>query len=117
MPEYIDPAALRADMRAKQERVDAISALAARKLGVRASRSRSSRSLDDLTAEEIERDTLSIRRILSVWRQIGKREPSPITLPSGRRLIPKSCATGASSRGIEYAVVRPHKKQRRGVRP
>ena len=65
-------------MRAKQERVDAISALAARKLGVRASRSRSSRSLDDLTAEEIERDTLSIRRILSVWRQIGKREPPPI---------------------------------------
>lgn len=49
------------------------------------------RSLDDLTAEEIDRDTRMLRGVLKVWKRkrlrIAGDAQSTITLPSGRRLV------------------------------
>jgi hypothetical protein len=64
----------------------------------------------DDEAAVLERDAAAIHRILSCWRRIGKREASPIMLPSARRLTPKSCATGTARGGLER---RPRRKGRR----
>jgi hypothetical protein len=34
-------------------------------------------NLEDMTAEQIERDTASIKKIMGIWRLIGKRTPVP----------------------------------------
>ncbi len=68
---------------------------------------------EGLTAEEIERDTASIKKIMHVWRLIGKRSPSTITLPSGRRLIPKESATGRITQR-ETALGRPRHHKGKG---
>jgi hypothetical protein len=110
MAETFDPDKLLADARSRSRRADERVEAALARLG--GTRARSSRSLDDLTAEEIERDTASIYRILAAWRQIGKRHPSPIRLPSGRTVTPKSCEAGTARGGLES---RPRRKGR--VRP
>lgn len=68
---------------------------------------------DGMSAEQIERDAQSIRRILGVWRRIGKRDASPITLPSGRRLVPKSSTTERITQR-EYAIGRPLRDKGKG---
>jgi hypothetical protein len=98
---------------AQRERVRAASARAdARLRELGGNPHRSVPRLEDMTAEEIERDTASIRKIMAIWRQIGKRTPSPIRLPSGRTIVPKSSATGSAQR--EYAIGRPlrHRKNK-----
>jgi hypothetical protein len=108
-----DPEALLADVRRKRERTEEVARRARLKLGVEAGSHRSPTYLTDgLTAEEIERDTRSIYRILAVWRQIGKRGASTIRLPSGKVLTPKNTDNQLARR--EYAVTRP--RRRRGVR-
>lgn len=97
----VDADALLADIARKRERVEEISRDARRKLrvvGAGAARRSPTYLTDGLTAEEIERDTASIYKIMAVWRQIGKKTPSPITLPSGKKLIPKR-SPAASARG------------------
>ena len=64
-----DPEALRADMRRTQERVNEVAERARSKLGVGTPRSELT---DGLTAQEIERDTASIRKIMAVWRAIDR---------------------------------------------
>jgi hypothetical protein len=112
MTEHVDAAELLADARRKQQRVRAVARRAHAKLGVE-DRSSPTYLTDGLTAEEIERDTASIHKVLAVWRRIGKTSPSPLTLPSGKTIIPKKSATNERGR-IEYAVTRP--RSRRGVR-
>jgi hypothetical protein len=109
MTEYFDAEALLADVRRMQKRADEVARRARTKLGVRTPRSHPT---DGLTAEEIERDTASIYKIMDVWRRIGKTTPSPITLPSGRTIVPKKSATNERGR-TEYAVTRP--RRHRGV--
>jgi hypothetical protein len=105
MTQYFDPEELLADGRSKQRRAEAIAQRAHAKLG---SRSSAPHFTDGLTAEEIERDTASIWKILGIWRRIGKTSPSPITLPSGRTIYPKKSPSGETSRR-EYAVTRPRR--------
>jgi hypothetical protein len=99
MTEYIDADALLADVRRKQKRAEEVASRARQKLGVRRS---SSYSYGGMTAEEIERDTRALNHVLDVWRQIGKRSPSPVTLPSGQTLTPSPRATARAA--IEYAA-------------
>src|SRR6266508_2233222 len=56
-----------------------------------------------LSAEELERDTASIKKIMRVWRAIGKRDASPVKLASGRWVIPKK-STGLSVSQRENAL-------------
>jgi hypothetical protein len=113
MPEYFDAEALLADCRRKQRRAGEVARRARRKLGVETGARRSPTYLTDgLTAEEIERDTRSIYKVLAIWRKIGKTSASPLTLPSGKRLVPKTSSTAGRARR-EYAVTRP--RRRRGV--
>jgi hypothetical protein len=109
MTEFFDPDALLADVRARSkaanEQVDRIRARAGMKPSSRRSRPHFT---DGLTAEQIERDTASIYRIMAIWRRIGKTTPSPIRLPSGRTIVPKSSATDLPARR-EFAVTRPRK--------
>ncbi len=92
---HFDPEALRADLHRKQERADEVATRAREKLGVGTPRSRLA---DGLTAEEIERDTASIYHIMDIWRRIGKTTPSPITLPSGRTIVPRGSPAGQRAR-------------------
>jgi hypothetical protein len=106
---HFDPEALLADVRRKQKRAEEVARRARSKLGVATPRSHLT---DGLTAEEIERDTASIYRIMNIWRRIGKTTPSPITLPSGKTLVPKRSTSDRRGK-LEYAVTRP--RRRRGV--
>ena len=63
---------------------------------------------DGLTAEEIERDTASIYKIMDIWRRIGKTTPSPITLPSGKTIVPKRSPAGQRGR----VEARPRRRRR-----
>jgi hypothetical protein len=110
MTQYIDADALLADARRKKERTDALSRRARTRLGVDRDDRRSPTYLTDgLTAEQIDRDTRSIYKVLAVWKKIGKTSPSPLTLPSGKTLIPKRYASDHQPARREYAVTRPHK--------
>jgi hypothetical protein len=109
-----DPDRMLADMRARQkatdERVDRICARAGMKpASRRTSRRKNGYSSEGMTAEEIERDTASIHKVLRVWRMIGKREPSPLTLPSGQTIVPKLSTGDRLSAKREYAVTRPRR--------
>jgi excisionase family DNA binding protein len=76
--EYFDPEKLLADARARKKAAD----------------------------ERIDRDTASIYKIMAIWRRIGKTTPSPITLPSGRRIVPKRSASDLPAKR-EFALPRP----------
>jgi hypothetical protein len=67
-----------------------------------------------LSAEELERDTASLKKIMRIWKIIGKRGPSPVKLASGRWVIPKKSAERLSS-PRENALGRP--RHRRGMTP
>jgi hypothetical protein len=111
---YVDAEALLADVRRKRERTEEVARRARLKLGVGTGSRRSSNYLTDgLTAEEIERDTASIYKIMDIWRRIGKTTPPPVTLPSGRTIVPKKATTEGRGR-IEYAV--PRRRRRKGTR-
>jgi hypothetical protein len=69
-----------------------------------------SSSTAGLSAEELERDTASIKKILGVWRAIGKRDASPVRLASGRWIIPKKSAERLSS-PRENALGRPRRRR------
>jgi len=108
--ETFDPAALRAEIAAKTRRTDAVVARAEAKLrALGGGRSRDPHDTSGMTAEEIERDTACIDRIMRVWRQIGKRTPGQITLPSGKVLTPKGWS--------EAKVARMEKRPRRWGKP
>ncbi len=63
-----------------------------------------------LSAEELLKDAASIKKIIGVWRRIGKRDASPVKLASGRWVIPKG-STGLSVSARENALGRPrHRK-------
>jgi hypothetical protein len=66
---------------------------------------------EGLTPEQIQRDADSIRNILSVWKRMGKRNASTITLPSGRTIVPKSSANDQRGGQRENALGRPRHKR------
>ena len=101
MTQYVDAEALLADVRRKQGRAEDAVARARLKLS-----SRNSHLTDGLTAEEIERDTRAIYKVMDVWRQIGKKTPSPITLPSGRTIVPKRSPRGQRAARVERRPLR-----------
>jgi hypothetical protein len=70
-----------------------------------------SSSTAGLSAEELLKDAASIKKILGVWRRIGKRDASPVKLASGRWIIPKG-STERSSSPRETAIGRPLKGRR-----
>jgi hypothetical protein len=114
MTQYVDAEALLADVRRKKERTDELARRARLKLGARTgSRRPSNYNTDGMTAEEIERDTRAINKVMAVWRAIGKTTPSPLTLPSGRTIVPKRTTTEGRGR-TEYAV--PRRRRRKGAK-
>lgn len=76
-----------ASSRAKQK---AIRARANRKLGIEA-RPRRLRTVDDLSAEELDRDTTTMKKVLRAWKRKrlhhGPGAISRIHLPSGREIV------------------------------
>lgn len=105
-------AAQKARVAAIQERADA----KLRRLGgetVSPSRgSLSKRLAEGLTAEELEKDSASIRNVLRAWRLTGKRATgvSTIQLPSGKVLRKDWSGDGAG--GLERAIGRTPKHLR-----
>jgi hypothetical protein len=73
---------------------------------------RSAPRLEDLSAEELERDTATLRRFLARFKGGMKRASgtSTIQLPSGREHVVK---WGSNRGGFERAVPRPHKYEKR----
>jgi len=105
---YFDPDALLADARRKQRRADEIAERARARLGIETAPRSPTYLTDGLTAEEIERDTASIYKIMDIWRRIGKTTPSPITLPSGKTIVPKRSPAGQRGR----VEARPRRRRR-----
>jgi hypothetical protein len=70
-----------------------------------------SSSTAGLSAEELERDAASLRKIMRIWKIIGKRGPSPVKLASGRWVIPTKPAERLSS-PRENALGRPRHKRK-----
>jgi hypothetical protein len=100
-----------AQQRAKAKIVRARADARLRELGGGSVSRRSVPKLEDMTAEELERDAASIRKIIGIWRQIGKRTPSTIKLPSGRVIVPKSSANGQHGGQRENALGRPRHRR------
>jgi hypothetical protein len=109
---HFDPDALLADARRKQRRAHEIAERARARLGIDTAPRSPTYLTDGLTAEEIERDTASIYKVMDIWRRIGKTTPSPITLPSGKTIVPKATTEGRGR--IEYAV--PRRRRQKGAR-
>lgn len=107
-------------MAAQRARAEAIRERADRKLarlGGGTSPRRSAPNLEDLSAEELDRDSASIRNVMRVWRRTGKHANgiSTISLPSGRILKKHWNDNGEISRR-ELAVSRnpKHLKKQKG---
>jgi hypothetical protein len=103
-------AAQKARIAAISERAEATLA----RLGGGTSSSTSRQLSDGLTADELERDALSIRRVLRVWTQTRKHATnvSTIQLPSGKVLTKDWSDDGTG--GLERAVARRPRHLKKG---
>jgi hypothetical protein len=108
--EYVDADQLLRDVRSKQR---AVSERANRILSKRGTVSRRSvPKLDEMTAEELEKDTATLERFLVRFKGGMKRASSASTihLPSGREY---TVQWGSTRGAYERAVPRSHKYQKR----